>query len=438
MVLTIHYIHFLCTILFILYSFRMGLVKAVLNFIYIVPFYSVSLIEFSGAFVKPPELYAAALAILFLLKNGRLKTKPVIFACLLFCPFVLSLLINLYDFNPIDAWELNAEKREVFYEKLTHKTELTVTNFTQLLYVITGLVSFVVVASVDMRQQRGNVELAIRRAILMVSAIGLFQILSFYGGFYEVYLAIFYNSEAVAIGRQVWFEVAGVKRMNSVFGEPSIFGFYLGASLLSLLILREWRVSAVARKAGVWVSLVAGLISTAGTFYYCLMVLCFFYLMRNLKKWFAVPVCVIGGVSVIMVVAYVAQSAPEFVDQKLASLAERLQFGIYLPITNFLTNPFFGAAFGTDRPTTLIFNLLVSLGAVGIFMVLLASSAIWNKGVGTILIFWIIAGMLVPDIIYLYMWLYLGIMYSVFSGARRADSGCFKEGSESSVTVERV
>tara|TARA_R110001606_G_C15404041_1_gene653826 strand:+ start:11135 stop:12394 length:1260 start_codon:yes stop_codon:yes gene_type:complete len=412
--------------LFIFHSFRKGLSKAVLNFIYISPFYSVSLIEFPGAFVKPPELYAAALAVMFFLKGGRLKKKPVIFACLFFCPFIFSLIVNIYDFTPIDAWELNAEKRDVFYEKLTHKTAITVTNFTQLLYVITGLVCFVLVASVDMKSQRGNVEIVLMRAILMVSAIGIFQVVSYYGGFYKAYLFLFYNSEAVAIGRQVWFEVAGIKRMNSVFGEPSIFGFYLGASLLSLVILREWRISGMFRKLSVWASLIAGLISTAGTFYFCMIVLYFFYLFRNLKKLFAIPMCIIGVVSIILVVAYVVQSAPGFVDQKLASLAERLQFGFYLPITNFLTNPFFGAAFGTDRPTTLVFNLLVSLGGIGVFMVVLAASAIWNKGVGAFLIFWIIAGMLVPDIIYLYMWLYLGIMYSVFSGKSRAGSGLFK------------
>ncbi|MWV13138.1 hypothetical protein F3I62_13610 [Pseudomonas sp. R-28-1W-6] len=424
--MTIHYFHLLCTIVFILYSFRMSLAKAVLNFIYIAPFYSVSLVEFSGSFIKPSELYAAALAILFFLKGGRLKKKPVIFACLFFCPFVLSLLVNLYDFNPIDAWELNAENRDVFYEKLTHKTEITVTNFTQLLYVVVGLVSFVVVASVDMRQQRDNVERAIRRAILMVSAIGFFQVLSYYGGFYEAYLTVFYNSEAVAIGRQVWFEISGVKRINSVFGEPSIFGFYLGVSLLVLLALREWRVGGMVRKFGVWVSLIAGLISTAGTFYYCAMVLCLFYVLHNLKRFFIIPLCIIGGLSVVVVAAYVVQIAPQFVDQKLASLAERLQFGFYLPITNFLTNPFFGAAFGTDRPTTLVFNLLVSLGGIGVFMVALAASAIWNKGVGAVLVFWIIAGMLVPDIIYLYVWLYLGIMFSIFSGKSRVDPGVVK------------
>lgn len=436
--MVVHYFHLLVAIVFILYSFRMGLAKAVVNFIYIVPFYSVSLIEFSGSFIKPPELYAAALVILFLLKSARLKKRAVIFACLFFCPFVFSLVINLYDFNPIDAWELNAEKRDVFYEKLTHKTELTVTNFTQLLYVITGLATFLVVASVDMRLQRDNVERAVRRALLMVSIIGFFQVVSYYGGFYGVYLSIFYNSEAVAVGRQVWFEVSGVKRMNSVFGEPSIFGFYLGASLLVLLILREWRISSLVRRLGVWLSLVAGFISTAGTFYYCVMVLYLFYFVRNRKKMFVIPVSIIGGVSVFLVATYVVQSAPQFVDQKLASLAERLQFGFYLPVTNFLTNPFFGAAFGTDRPTTLVFNLLVSLGGVGFFMVVLAANVIWNKGVRAILIFWIMAGMLAPDIIYLYMWLYLGIMYSIFSGKSRMGSGAVKSVSENPVTAERV
>ncbi|WP_146206908.1 hypothetical protein [Chromohalobacter israelensis] len=400
-----------------------------MNFIYIVPFYSVSLIESPGAFVKPPELYAASLATLFFIKGGRIKKKPIIFACLFFFPFILSLIVNIYNFTPIDAWELNAEKRDVFYEKLTHRTKITETNFTQLLYVVTGLVSFVIVASVDMKQQRENVERAIRRAILMVAAIGFFQVFSYYGGFYEVYLSLFYNSEAVAIGRQVWFVVSGIKRMNSVFGEPSIFGFYLGASLLSLLILRSWRISGMLKSLGVWASLIAGLISTAGTFYYCMIVLYFFYFIRNIKRVFSIPVFIVGGVGAILAVAYVTHNAPGFVDQKLASLAERLQFGVYLPITNFLTNPFVGAAFGSDRPTILFFNFLVSLGGVGIFMIVLAASVIWNKGVGAILIFWIIAGMLVPDIIYLYMWLYLGIMYSIFSGNIQSASGVSKSAS---------
>lgn len=418
--LTIHFAHLLVTMLFILYSFRKGLAKAVVNFIYIAPFYSVSLLEFPGSFIKPPEIYAAALAVFFIFKNARFRVRPIIFVLLFFSPFILSLLVNLYEFNPIDAWELNAEKRDVFYEKLTRKTEITATNFSQLLYVVTGLVVFLVVASVDMTGQRGNVDRAIRRSLLMVSLIGIFQVVSFYGGFFDLYLSLFYNSEAVAIGRQVWFEVAGIKRMNSVFGEPSIFGFYLGASLLVLLILRDWQISGMLKRLGVWITFLTGLISTAGTFYYCTLVLYVFYVVRNWKSLFTIPICIVGGIVMVFVSVYIVQIAPQFVDQKLASLSERLQFGFYLPVTNFLTNPFFGAAFGTDRPTTLAFNLLVSLGSVGVLMVALSVGVIWNKKVGVFLLFWLLAGMLVPDIIYLYMWIYLGLMYSLFLGDMKA------------------
>src|SRR5690606_9191404 len=85
-----------------------------------------------------------------------------------------------------------------------------------------------------------------------------------------------------------------------------------------------------------------------------------------------------------------------------------------LPTVNFLTNPFFGAAFGTDRPTTLIFNFLVSVGGAGALILIFAGREIWIKGVKDFFVFWLLAGMLVPDVMYLYVWLYLGVIYSIF------------------------
>ncbi|MDT0496367.1 hypothetical protein RM530_03160 [Algiphilus sp. W345] len=420
--MNVNYLHLMCVLVFMAYSFRMGLKTAVVNFIYIAPFYSISLIDLPwSAYIKPPEVYAAGLAVLFIAKRGSLKSAPLIFALLFFIPFLISLVLNVYHFNPIDAWEIDAEKREVFYEKLTTRREITSTNFTQLLYIIAALVVFVVSASVDMASKREHIGAALGKSAALISIIGLFQIVAYYYNFYGVYLWMFYNSAASNFSELAWNEIGGIKRINSTFSEPSIFGLYIGLYMLVALILGGWRVDYLLKRPSFWVALFAGMISLSGTFYFCLFTLAGFYLAHKYRGMTGIALCL----CCILVVVAAASWLPSlflfepstFFDQKKASFIERYYFGLELPLKNISINPFWGAALGSDRPTTLIFNLLVSVGFVGFFIAIVAVSFIWRRGVKDIIYFWMLCGMLSPDLNFIFIWLYIGIVYSALSGA---------------------
>ena len=98
---------------------------------------------------------------------------------------------------------------------------------------------------------------------------------------------------------------------------------------------------------------------------------------------------------------------------KEESFNERLYFGVVLPLDNLVKSPFFGFAWGTDRPSTLIFNLMVSLGLFGIGALTLIFSYTFSRYSYQYLLICFVLGITVPDLNYIFTWLYLGVIYSI-------------------------
>lgn len=420
--MTIYFIHLAFLMAFIVYSFRLGLNKSAINFVYLVPFYSVAIIDLpGGAYVKPPEIYAAALFVFFVFSRVPVGKKPLAFFVLFLSPFIISLAVNYIDFTPIRAWEIDTSKRTVFFEKLTVKYHLTQTNITQFLYVLVALISFLVVSSLSLINEKKYVERVVINTIYMVSLVGVFQVVSYYLNYYSVYMQIFYNADVFQSNRLVWNVLMGIKRINATFTEPSIFGFFLGISYLFVLLIKDWDLRKIIKMPSIWFSLFVGMMSLSGTFYFSLVVLSGMYIFMAKRRVDAFLFFIVAVIVLLYLYFHVAMNMADFLIQKGDSFEERYFYGFDLPVQNFFINPFFGAAFGTDRPTTLFFNFLVSIGAVGVLFIILALRKIWVPGVKSIVVFWFFAGMLSPDLNLLFPWVYLALAYALYSNIRIRD-----------------
>jgi len=369
-----------------------------------------------ATFIKVPEILLALLTFLLILKviqGGRIGWRSVLFVLLCFIPFVLALGKNTLHFSPIYVWEINPELRSVWYDKLAMRNDITVANFSQLLYISAGIVTAFVFLNIKL--QREQTVRAIKYGLLLVSFVGVIQLITFYSDQYEIYLEVFYNNITANYHRLPYQQLFGVKRVNSTLGEPSIFSLYLVLSYLMLYLLQDHDIRALIRSKSVIFSFFIGLMSTSGTFYLGVGLLSLFFIWYGKRYRWPLLLCLAIGISIalFLIEAYGLPSILTYIiEQKRDSFTERFFFGVLLPIENISKSPLFGFSFGSDRPTTLLFNLIISLGFAGFTIFLCSFALLRSRKLFTFLSYYIILGLLSPDLHYLFVWAYIGILGS--------------------------
>lgn len=412
----INYWHLLATSCVLLFSLRHGLRSAYPLFVLSMSFCTVSLLELSlgGFYLKAPELFFVFVFPLFALSVlKRVDGRSLIFVLIFILPFLLSIIKNLVNFEPIFVWEINAEQRVNWWDKLAFKDGLTSTNFTQFLYVVFSLLVFFMGAHIGNWMTSERFVNALKWSIFIVSVVGILQVACYYSDFYQFYIKVFYNFSAAEYNRLAYHELAGVKRINATFTEPSVYGFYIALSVFVAYLLEG---VAVFKSRRVLLALVVGLFSLSGSFYIGVALLSLFVFLGAGKRtklilvgcgvFFLIPVVVMFSLMNFDLLS-------ELFAQKSASLDERLYYGVVLPLENISKSPWFGFAFGSDRPTTLFFNLLISVGTIGTLLLTASFLFIWNGFVAAYLFFWAVMGFLIPDISLYFAWFYLGAGYAL-------------------------
>ena len=167
--------------------FKMGLKYYCL---FTVPFYSMPLVYFSvvTTYFRPLQLLMLITFLWIVGTNQPLKKSVVLRAFLMLSPFIASLIYNYFFFTPIRVWAIN--------NRFTHNgiqlaESLTLTNITQLIYIIFGAVSMILMASLKFDQN--TCKKTIEISVIVVSLIGLFQVAAYYLGVNTVFRLIFSN-----------------------------------------------------------------------------------------------------------------------------------------------------------------------------------------------------------------------------------------------------
>ncbi len=413
----INYFHlFFYLAVFLLFIILKGRKGALFLVIVSLPMYTISLVElsFSGFYLKIPELYLLMYFLIYFKDFFTIKKKSLLFSLLFFSPFLVSIIYNLFFFEPIKVWEINPENRVVWWDKEGFRSGLTFTNVTQLMYVVLCLLVFLLASMSNKIMDKSELIFSIKSAAFVVSLIGVFQVLSFNLEYYSYYIDGFYNYGASEYNRLAYNVIQGIKRINSTMTEPSVFGFYMICTFFVLFLMEGF----LTLKSFVFIFCFSvALFSISGTFYFGIAVLLFFWVMVRFGsfKWLFL---IIGCIVIFLLGFYIDEIVEYFslegiFSQKKASFSERFEFGVSLPLENISKSPFFGYAFGTDRPTVLLFNLVVSLGVLGFVSVFSAfvffSSYRMRLMAGMVLVL----GLLIPDITFYFIWFYLGFLFSM-------------------------
>jgi len=376
-------------------------------------FYSVSLINISSITYdfKIPEYLSILLILNYIFTNKRIDRKALLFLLTIILVMFLSYFVRTIHFIPIEVWELEISNRVNIFDKFITKNSLSLTNITQMLYVVLGASIFVIYGSIKLPKKK--LLNKIYSSLFLILAIALLQLLFYYTNNYDIYLNVFYSIDPTGTNSVLAFqEFYGIKRINSVLVEPSIFGYYVTLTLIFLLLFDKEEFKK--RKKLVVVSILLVFLSTSMTGYLGLILvfICYNIYEKNYKK--LVIIAMIIGVIISVVIVYYHNELLFLINLKSSSIAERFLFGFTLPIESFIKMPFFGIALGTDRPTVMLINLILAIGMIGTTLLFLIGKVIFknNKKIKFYLIFLFIIGISVPDFRYLFFWIYLGLLYN--------------------------
>lgn len=376
-------------------------------------FYTVSLLEIPQItfHLKIPEFLAILLLLMFLIGNRKIAKKPLVYIGVLIFVLSASLLVRSFDFEPVKVWEVEDSKRAGKWSKTVIKTGVSLTNFTQFLYVVLGALIFVVISSVKAKKEL--IVKALFTGLVVVNAIAVLQLILYYSDNYHIYMHYFYSIDEFGKYSVTAFQAIfnNIKRINSVQNETSIYGYYLTTTYLTLLLLKV--KFSKNQKIILFISAFLLLISTSFTGYLgvvYLFVLSRVYNKKGLKMmiWiFVLSLAVLG-------LAFLFNDlVQDIITVKAGSFRERLRHGITLPLEALSKMPIFGLGIGTDRPSIMLVNILLSIGYFGfailaLFVLYLVQN---RRELKYFLLFIILIGMTQSNFHYLFVWCYMGVLY---------------------------
>ncbi|WP_396602624.1 hypothetical protein [Algibacter sp. R77976] len=376
-------------------------------------FYTISLFEVSQItfHLKIPEYLAILLILTFIISGKKLAKKPLIYFLVLVSLLSISLIVRYFDFEPVKVWEVEDSKRSGKWAKTVLKEGVSFTNFTQMLYVVLGGIVFVLVSSIKAKKK--HIVSALFSGLQVVNLIAILQLFLYYSNNYDIYMHYFYSIDEFGKYSVTAFQTLfnSVKRINSVQTETSIFGYYLTTTFLTLFLLKVEFTKK--QKRILYISSFLLLISTSFTGY--LGVIYFFFLTRiydkkGLKMFLWIIIISILAVILVSIFNDVVQ---DIIIQKTGSFKERLKHGITLPLEALSKMPIFGLGIGTDRPSIMLINILVSIGYFGFIVLSFFILYLTHKRreLKYFLIFIILIGMTQSNFHYLFVWCYMGILY---------------------------
>ncbi len=376
-------------------------------------FYTVSLLEVQQItfHLKIPEYVAILLLLVFLISNKRAAKKPLVYLMMLIFVLSISLVVRLFDFEPVKVWEVEDSKRAGKWSKTVVKTAVSLTNFTQLLYVVLGALVFVVVSSI--KANKVLLVKALFTGLIVVNTIAVLQLVLYYSNNYDIYMHYFYSIDEFGKYSVTAFQAIfnNVKRINSVQNETSIYGYYLTTTYLTLFLLKV--KFSKTQKIVLYISGFLLLISTSFTGYLGVVYLFILTRVYN-KKGLKMMIWIFILSIVVFVLAFLFNDlVQDIITVKAGSFRERLRHGITLPLEALSKMPIFGLGIGTDRPSIMLVNILISIGYLGFFiLVLFVLYLIQNRReLKYFLIFIILIGMTQSNFHYLFVWCYMGILY---------------------------
>lgn len=385
-----------------------------LKYIYLLflGFYSVSLVDFSIGFtyfLKIPELLLILLSILSIPLYRKIDKNTLIHVLLFALPFILTILVRSINFTPIETYEIESLNRISWYNKLVLKESISLSSVTQMMYVILGLISYLLFSHIELDKKLVNKVVIF--SLILVNCIGIFQVIMFYIGKYEIYTYLFYNNieaEYQVLSNQM---LLGIKRINSTLPEPSIFGFYNTVTLIFLI-----QNGAELSKNFLYVTFLIMILSTSvtaiiGVF---LVIGILVYRTQFYRKIQFKILALFSLFLVFTIGVYNWDLISILIDLKSGSFNERFEFGVTRTLENLWEMPFFGYSFGAHRSTIMLFNLLGALGIFG-FLTFIFIYIGLKKNVRLFVIMILLMGITVPDIQYLFLWTYGGILNNELS-----------------------
>lgn len=283
--------------------------------------------------------------------------------------------------------------------------KLTRLNITQLLYILfVGLSFFTMTSEITNFSILKTVLKIYIFTALFVSLWGVYQLANFQYGI--PYFNLFNNSISVSQGYDV--VVAGVKKLSSVAPEPSLLSIYL-LSILPLLLTFSLYKSSICRKRTVQaigvVTLFIALLSTSTAMYLGLIILGILsvslltlrsHSVLSLIKKGGLFLCLLGLAFISASWIFNAISNINFVDYVigtttakvlLSNPSEHAYWSGYTRWNSFLYGmkwfakyPILGLGIGSVTSTSILSNLLASIGLLGTVPFLAFNYIIFTKG----------------------------------------------------------
>lgn len=336
--------------------------------LFLTQFYAMALLGLTGGLsTNLLPLHAFGLALIFYCLSGKVVIRKAEASryVLLILPFLASLLYNFFFFEPVLGWEIQGKDRDGG-RWLQMKESLSLTNITQLIYIVFGMTMALIYSSIPI--ERRKLKQVIEWTLLSVSIIGTIQIICFYAGIHNLYKAVFYTIDANMVDQGfLW----GWKRINGAFQEPSYLGHYLFFTLSFYLLCFGY--NEFLRSKAVKYAVIIGILSTATTFYLgAVALLVYMYIFKASKEqkmWYYII-----GLVLIPLTLYVGlDTMDQYLLSKSTSTNNRFEMGWTVAWEGIKTSPFFGIAYGTHRP---LFIYTQFLSAIGIFGTLFFVGAI--------------------------------------------------------------
>lgn len=338
--------------------------------LFCLPFYSMPLLQvsFGSTYIRSFQILVLCCFVWLILNNKPLLKEPMARGIALLLPFILSIIYNLFFFTPIEVWVINNRQG---VQLLDEVTGLTMTNFTQFIYLLFGALSLALFASLDLNAKK--LRTVLEYSMWAVSLIGLFQIIAYYLNVNFVFRALFSVLENdMADQLFIW----GLKRVSSTFSEPSYFAQYSFYTLL--FYLTRFGYQNFKNSKAVWALFLTAVISTSTTAYWglslILMLTYFRYSSSDEKMLYYVLFIILLPPTIYLLGGF----AQEYWSAKESSSTIRTIISWDLPVKQIPLSPFFGFGYGTSKPLFIHTQMVHAIGFFGVLMFILA--AIYKLG----------------------------------------------------------
>lgn len=333
--------------------------------IFLLPFQSMGVLWIYNVTLLVIPFQISMLGLIFF--GGRhvrkLRKNMVTAVIIMFMPFLISYIYNIFFFTPIEVWEVEASRRG---SGITETREsLTLTNVTQLVYVIFAFIIFLVFSSAQLNKQR--LKQVVHWLLWGVNVICFIQLVTFYGGDYSIFEILFYPLKSVvsiSLHEQTIYET--VKRISGPFIEPSYFGFFTFYMMLFYLLVFGFK--ALMSSWAMRVFVVFLLLSTSGTAYAGFIVnvgIMYIYFANAKNKIYFYLIFIILSPILIYLIG---DSVVGYINEKNTSTTSRSFYSWDIAIQAFLKSPIIGHAYGTTRSFFIGTQLLTSIGVFGTIM----------------------------------------------------------------------